>query len=78
MNHRRTEFGLAGVTTGGYLMAIGGYQGAHLDTYEIFDGFDGTDGLIGTWTYGQTRLDKGLSRTSVVTIPSDSFPGKEC
>ena len=77
MNHRRTEFGLAGMEDGEYLMAIGGYQAAHLDTYETFEATEGTDGLEGIWNYGKPRMENGMSRLAMVTVPSDMFPG-EC
>ena len=77
MNHPRTEFGLAGVENGEYLIAIGGYKGYHLDTYEMFHPSNGTDGLEGTWTYGKPRMENGLSRLAMVTVPGDLFPG-EC
>lgn len=77
MNHRRTEFGLAGVENGAYVLAVGGYQGGQLDTYETFEPFDGSNGLDGVWTYGKPRLDDGISEISIVTVPSEMFPG-EC
>ena len=76
MNHRRAEFGLAGVSNGEYLIALAGWQGQQLDTYETFAA-DGEDGLTGVWEYGKPRLDEGVSEISVVTIPSEMFPG-EC
>ena len=77
MNHRRAEFGLAGVENGDYVLAVGGWQGGQLDTYETFEATEGTDGLEGAWTYGKPRLDDGVSEFSIVTIPSEMFPG-EC
>ena len=77
MNHRRTEFGLAGIENGEYVMSLGGYQSAHLDTYETFEPTEGTDGLEGIWTYCKPRMENGVSDLAVVTIPSDLFPG-EC
>jgi len=76
MNHRRAEFGLAGVANGEYLIALAGWQGQQLDTYETFTP-DGEDGLSGVWDYGKPRLNDGVSEISVVTIPSEMFPG-EC
>ena len=76
MNHRRCEFGLAGVANGEYVIGLAGWEGGQLDSYEMFEP-DSADGLTGTWTYGKPRLDDGVSEISYVTIPSDMFPG-EC
>ena len=77
MNHRRAEFGLAGVANGEYVIAIAGWQGGQLDTYETFEPLDQEDPFTGVWTYGKPRLNDGISEVSIVTIPSELFPG-EC
>ena len=78
MNHRRAEFGVAtGVANGEYVLAVAGWQGGQLDTYEMFVPFNVEEGLTGNWTYGKPRMDDGISEISIVTIPSDMFPG-EC
>ena len=77
MNHRRSEFGLAGVPNGSYVIAVAGWQGQQLDTYETFEPMNVEDGLEGVWTYGDLRLNDGVSEISLVTVPSELFPG-EC
>ncbi len=61
MQHRRTELALAAFEDGS-MVAFGGYQGGHLDSYEEY--FDDVG-----WDYVNDYLSEPKSKMGMVLVP---------